>query len=70
MTPIVMAPGRKVVQPPRKEVALKNKSSAHRPRQDLTGDGLALHDDIINMTTKGDSIPRPDDDNHMDTEAQ
>ncbi|KAG8047816.1 hypothetical protein GUJ93_ZPchr0008g11741 [Zizania palustris] len=31
-------------------------------------DGLALHDDNIDMTTKGDSIPRPDDANHMDTE--
>ncbi|KAG8091302.1 hypothetical protein GUJ93_ZPchr0011g27546 [Zizania palustris] len=31
-------------------------------------DGLALQDDNIEMTTEGDSIPRPDEDNHMDTE--
>ncbi|KAG8076798.1 hypothetical protein GUJ93_ZPchr0006g45131 [Zizania palustris] len=30
-------------------------------------DGLSLHDDNIDMTTEGDSIPQPDDDNHMDT---
>ncbi|KAG8076975.1 hypothetical protein GUJ93_ZPchr0006g44209 [Zizania palustris] len=48
----------------------RSKKSIAQPDASLTpeGDGLALHDDNIDMTTKGDSITRPDEDNHMDTE--
>jgi hypothetical protein len=30
---------------------------------------MALHDENIHMTTKGDSIPRPDGKNHMANEG-
>ncbi|KAG8065345.1 hypothetical protein GUJ93_ZPchr0004g40443 [Zizania palustris] len=100
MTSIMMAPRRKVVQPPQKEVAPENKSSAHRPRQDLAAAPLSDYEklrakqimknnqvipfpdlmmittwilkpnDNIDITTEGDSIPRPDEDNQMDTEGE
>ncbi|KAG8087872.1 hypothetical protein GUJ93_ZPchr0010g11258 [Zizania palustris] len=67
--------GSKRVLPPRQQFIsdledLFNNDNSKDSDEEIArkSDGLALHDDNIYMTTEGDSIPWPDEDNHMDTE--